>query len=70
MRATDSGLSTERSRDELHLLHWPDDHVDRAVAEGATIGFTRIVTDRRGTILGATVVGPRAGRPLPSAPWR
>ncbi|MGB5952139.1 MAG: FAD-dependent oxidoreductase [Ornithinimicrobium sp.] len=38
--------------------------IDRAVAEGRTEGFTAIVHDKGGTILGATVVGPRAGEML------
>ncbi len=40
------------------------DHLDRAVAEGRTAGFTTIVLDRRGRVVGATVVGPRAGETL------
>jgi len=40
------------------------DEVDRAVAEGRTAGFARLVTDRRGRLVGATVVGPRAGETL------
>ncbi|MGV8979109.1 MAG: dihydrolipoyl dehydrogenase family protein [Cellulomonas sp.] len=39
-------------------------HVDRAVAEGRTDGFTRLVLGSRGRIVGATVVGPRAGESL------
>ncbi|MHA7264615.1 dihydrolipoyl dehydrogenase family protein [Arthrobacter sp. TMN-37] len=37
---------------------------DRAITEQQTGGFTRIVTDRRGRILGGTIVGPRAGESL------
>ncbi len=40
------------------------DEVDRAVAEGRTAGFSRLVLDRRGRVVGATVVGPRAGEVL------
>ncbi len=40
------------------------DEVDRAIAEGRTAGFTRLVLDRRGRVVGATVVGPRAGETL------
>ncbi len=39
-------------------------HVDRAVAERETDGFTRLVLDRRGRVVGATIVGPRAGESL------
>ncbi|MFM9432782.1 dihydrolipoyl dehydrogenase family protein [Arthrobacter sp. MP_2.3] len=39
-------------------------HVDRAVTEDSTDGFTRLIVDRRGKILGGTIVGPRAGESL------
>ncbi|MEO6882212.1 MAG: FAD-dependent oxidoreductase [Mycobacteriaceae bacterium] len=39
-------------------------HTDRAIAEGDTGGFARLVLDRRGRVVGATVVGPRAGETL------
>ncbi|MEO6827490.1 MAG: FAD-dependent oxidoreductase [Microbacteriaceae bacterium] len=39
-------------------------HLDRAITEAATSGFTQIVTDRKGVLLGATIVGPRAGESL------
>lgn len=39
-------------------------HVDRAIAELDTAGFSRLALDRRGRIVGATVVGPRAGETL------
>jgi pyruvate/2-oxoglutarate dehydrogenase complex dihydrolipoamide dehydrogenase (E3) component len=38
--------------------------VDRAIADGTTAGFTKLVLDRRGRLVGATVVGPRAGEVL------
>lgn len=37
---------------------------DRAITEGSTTGFTRLVLDRRGRVLGGTVVGPRAGESI------
>ncbi|MCB5292147.1 dihydrolipoyl dehydrogenase family protein [Arthrobacter sp. SO3] len=39
-------------------------HLDRAVTHGATNGFTKLITDRRGKILGGTIVSPRAGESL------
>lgn len=39
-------------------------HVDRAVTDNTTKGFTRMHVDRAGRILGATIVGPRAGESL------
>ncbi len=41
-----------------------DDAVDRAIAEDNTRGTTRLVTDRRGRLVGAMIVGPRAGESL------
>lgn len=38
--------------------------VDRAVTDARTGGFTQVVLDRRGRILGATIVAPRAGEML------
>ena len=40
------------------------DEVDRARAVKSTDGFTRLVLDSRGRIVGATLVGPRAGECL------
>ncbi|MDN5744850.1 MAG: FAD-dependent oxidoreductase [Nocardioidaceae bacterium] len=42
----------------------PHAEVDRAVAEGAERGLTRLVLDRRGRVVGASVVGVRAGEVL------
>ncbi|MDQ3417162.1 MAG: FAD-dependent oxidoreductase [Actinomycetota bacterium] len=39
--------------------------VDRAITEGRTEGFARLAVDGKGRIVGATVVGPRAGETLP-----
>ncbi len=37
---------------------------DRAIAEQSTDGFTRLVVDGRHRVVGATIVGPRAGEAL------
>lgn len=39
-------------------------YTDRAITEGHENGFTRLVVDRRGRILGGTIVGPRAGETM------
>lgn len=39
-------------------------HVDRAVAEGRSEGFSVLVGDRRGRLVGATVVSPHAGESI------
>ncbi len=59
------GLQAARSVTSRHRVITIDhQHVDRAVAEATTAGFTQIITDRAGTLLGATIVGPRAGESL------
>ncbi len=58
------GVETDRVPQGLRTIDWSHSHVDRAVAEGASGGFVRLVLDRRGHVLGATVVGPRAGETL------
>ncbi len=58
------GVGTDRVPQGLRTIDWSHAHVDRAAAEGACGGFTRLVVDRRGRVLGATVVGPRAGETL------
>ncbi len=58
------GVETDRVPSALRTIDWSHSHVDRAVAEGAPEGFARLVIDKRGHVLGATVVGPRAGETL------
>ncbi len=48
----------------LHVRTLGHEHVDRAVTEGRTDGFTKLVIDRKHRIVGATIVGPRAGETL------
>ena len=40
---------------------WPMARVDRARTEGDTAGFIKLVHKKDGTLLGATIVAPRAG---------
>jgi pyruvate/2-oxoglutarate dehydrogenase complex dihydrolipoamide dehydrogenase (E3) component len=40
------------------------DDLDRAIAEGATSGYTQLLVDGKGRLRGATIVGPRAGESL------
>ena len=53
------------SQEAPRVLTRSHDEVDRAVAEGRTDGFARLALGADGTtIVGATVVGPRAGESL------
>ncbi|MEO8752172.1 MAG: pyridine nucleotide-disulfide oxidoreductase, partial [Casimicrobiaceae bacterium] len=51
-----------RQKDIAHRVYrFPFAEIDRARAEGETEGFAKIVTDPRGRLLGAAIVGPQAG---------
>ncbi|RAX48067.1 oxidoreductase [Arthrobacter sp. AQ5-05] len=39
-------------------------HLDRAITEDRTDGFTRLLVGRGGRVIGGTIVGPRAGESL------
>ncbi len=58
------GIDTGREREGIRILTLEHRHVDRAVTEDQTDGLTRLAVDGKGRILGATVVGPRAGETL------
>jgi pyruvate/2-oxoglutarate dehydrogenase complex dihydrolipoamide dehydrogenase (E3) component len=45
----------------FHVLRWPYAGNDRAQAERETTGLIKLVTNGRGRILGATIVGANAG---------
>jgi len=45
----------------FRVLRWPYHENDRAQAERATQGHIKVITTRRGRILGATIVGRNAG---------
>ena len=58
------GLGEADARKRKHriqVLRWPYHENDRAQAERATNGHIKVVTTRRGRILGATIVGLNAG---------
>jgi pyruvate/2-oxoglutarate dehydrogenase complex dihydrolipoamide dehydrogenase (E3) component len=64
------GLTDEQARKQnyrVRVLRWPYHENDRAQAERTTQGHVKVVTDRRGRILGATIVGAHAGELI--APW-
>ncbi|WP_270353905.1 dihydrolipoyl dehydrogenase family protein [Microbacterium testaceum] len=56
--------SVDAAASGLRVVETPHHDLDRAIAEGRTAGFTRLVVDRRGRVVGATIVGPRAGESL------
>ena len=60
------GVSPDSARSDprLRVLSWPHTDLDRAVTEDDTRGHTELVVDDKGRVLGATIVGPRAGESL------
>lgn len=64
------GLTEAAARAAGHdarILSWSFAANDRAQAERATEGLAKIVLGRKGRILGATILGPRAGELI--GPW-
>ncbi len=58
------GLTEEEARERhghVRVFRQPFGGIDRGVANGETDGFVKIVTGRRGRILGGHVIGPEAG---------
>jgi pyruvate/2-oxoglutarate dehydrogenase complex dihydrolipoamide dehydrogenase (E3) component len=58
------GLTEAQARQryrKVRILRWPYHENDRAQAERETAGHIKIVTSKRGRILGATIVGSGAG---------
>lgn len=59
------GLSEEDAREQgrrVEVTTYPLDDLDRAVAEGATGGWVKVITEPgRDRVLGATIVGAHAG---------
>jgi len=59
------GLNETQAREKhgskINVLRWPYQENDRAQAEHATSGHVKVVTDKNGRILGATIVGTQAG---------
>jgi len=65
------GLTEAQARaehgDTVKVVTYAFKDVDRAVAEGDTRGFAKLVTDRKGRILGVGIVGKGAGEAI--HPW-
>jgi pyruvate/2-oxoglutarate dehydrogenase complex dihydrolipoamide dehydrogenase (E3) component len=64
------GLDEGRAREKfapITILRWPYADNDRAQAERETDGLVKVITTRRGRILGAGIVGAHAGELI--QPW-
>ena len=56
-----SEAEAKRSGSAYSVYRFPFADIDRARADGETEGLAKIVTDRRGRLLGAGIAGPHAG---------
>ncbi len=54
----------ERYGDRIQVIERPWTESDRAQAEGATEGLTRLIATPRGKVLGVSIVGSRAGEQI------
>lgn len=57
---TEAG-AREKHGSKINVLRWPYMENDRAQAERQTEGFLKVITNRSGKILGASMVGAHAG---------
>lgn len=58
------GLTEEQARQshaDIRVLSWPYAENDRALAEGATDGFVKVIATKKGKLLGCGIVGRQAG---------
>jgi len=65
------GLTEAQARarrgDRIRVLTWPLEENDRAQAERKTDGMIKVITNKTGRILGASIVAPHAGELI--QPW-
>ena len=58
------GLTEAQAKEKysnFKVRRWEFTENDRAIAEGATSGLVKVITDKKGNILGASIVGKNAG---------
>lgn len=58
------GLTEQAARErygKISIYRWPYHENDRAQAERVTEGFVKAITDKKGKIIGASIVGEQAG---------
>lgn len=61
--ATEQQAAAEHGR-RIRVHRWEMGKADRAICENDTLGFLKIITKPDGTILGATMIGARAGEAI------
>ena len=58
------GLTEQQAseqHDDVRVFRFPFEDLDRAICDGETEGFVKLITDKRGGILGGHIIGPDAG---------
>jgi pyruvate/2-oxoglutarate dehydrogenase complex dihydrolipoamide dehydrogenase (E3) component len=62
------GLTEEQARskfaESISVHRWEMTHTDRAICEDDRDGFIKVVTEKDGRLLGATLVNARAGETI------
>lgn len=61
------GLTEDAAREKVsgvEIFNFPYERLDRAVCEGEARGLAKVVCDRSGRILGASILGPHAGEAI------
>jgi pyruvate/2-oxoglutarate dehydrogenase complex dihydrolipoamide dehydrogenase (E3) component len=53
--------AARKSGQEIRVINWPLANNDRAITEGNTTGFIKVIATPKGYVLGATIVGLHAG---------
>ena len=64
---TEAQAIEKAGADSVEILRWSLGENDRAQAERATHGLIKLIADRKGRILGASILAPHAGELI--APW-
>ena len=54
-------VEARRRHGAIRVLRWPYHENDRAQVEGNTVGHIKVITTKRGRIVGASIVGAHAG---------
>ena len=58
---TETAAAEKFGKYNIKTAEWHFDENDRAIAERTTKGQIRVITNKKGLILGASIVGPQAG---------
>lgn len=58
------GLTEQQAREQhdgVKVFRFPFEDLDRAICDGENAGFVKMVTNKKGSILGCHIIGPDAG---------